>query len=382
MAVAIIPARGGSKGVPGKNLARVGGRSLVARSVAAALGAATVDVVVVSSDDEAILAEAERAGAVPHRRPVELAGDTASSESALLDVLDGPGADADVVAFLQCTSPFTTAADVDAIVAPVLADEADAAFATIPFHGFLWAPEGAPVGHPVGRRPRRQDLPAQLLETGAVYAMRATGLRASGSRFHGRIRPVATDPARWLEIDEPGDLARARALAPLLDRLDLAPVPRPALLVLDFDGVVTDDRVLTLSDGTEGVLAHRGDGRGLAALRDAVPVLVLSAEVDGVVAARCRKLGLETVQGVQDKRSELVRILTERGLDATDVAYVGNDVNDLGCMELVGLPVAVADAHPDVLGAAGVVLTRPGGRGAVRELADRMLGDTAPTLRG
>lgn len=381
MGIAIIPARGGSKGIPGKNLMRVGGRSLVARSVGAARDAAMVTRVVVSSDDPAILGEAERAGAEAHQRPAELAGDAASSESALLDVLEHAAPDADVVAFLQCTSPFTTGADVDAVLAPVLARTADAAFAAVPFHGFLWSPDGTPVGHPVDRRPRRQDLPLQLLEAGSVYALRAAGLRASRSRFHGRVRPVATDPARWLEVDEPSDLALARALAPLLDRLDVARVARPALLVLDFDGVMTDDRVLTLSDGTEGVLAHRGDGRGIVALRDAMPVLVLSAEVDGVVAARCRKLGLEAVQGIMDKRVELQRILAARGIAAADVAYVGNDVNDLGCMELVGTPIAVADAHPAVLGAAAVVLSRPGGRGALRELADRMLGDTAPMLR-
>ena len=146
------------------------------------------------------------------------------------------------------------------------------------------------------------------------------------------------------------------------------------LLVLDFDGVLTDNTVTVSADGVESVTCWRSDGIGTAALEAAgVPVIVVSKERDPVVRVRCEKLGLECHHGVDDKVTVLRRLLAERGIDPADVAYVGNDTNDLGCLALVGLPIAVADAHPAVLPAAAVVTTARGGRGAVREVCDRIL---------
>lgn len=223
--LAVIPARGGSKGVPGKNLAEVGGIPLVARAVRACLAAPAVTDVVVSTDSEAIAAAARAAGAVALRRPAALAGDTASSEAALLHALDSfeelHSVTVDVVLLVQCTSPFLTSSDIGSVAAAVASGDADSALTVTPFHGFLWrqGPDAtaAGVNHEAAYRPRRQDRPEDLLETGAAYAMAADGFRAARHRFFGRIRPVVTDPARVLEIDDPHDLARARLLAPLLD---------------------------------------------------------------------------------------------------------------------------------------------------------------------
>lgn len=146
------------------------------------------------------------------------------------------------------------------------------------------------------------------------------------------------------------------------------------LLVLDFDGVLTDNTVTVASDGVESVSCWRGDGIGAAALMAAgIPVLVLSKERDPVVRVRCDKLGLECHQGVDDKAPALIALLAGRGIDPADAAYVGNDTNDLGPLRIVGLPIAVADAHPDVLDSAAYVTTALGGRGAVREVCDRIL---------
>lgn len=146
------------------------------------------------------------------------------------------------------------------------------------------------------------------------------------------------------------------------------------MLVLDFDGVLTDNTVTVTSDAVESVTCWRGDGIGTAALIVAgVPVLVLSKERDPVVRVRCEKLGLECHQGVDDKAPALIALLAERGIDPADAAYVGNDTNDLGPLGIVGLPIVVADAHPDVLDSAAYVTTAPGGRGAVREVCDRIL---------
>ncbi|MEU7165665.1 acylneuraminate cytidylyltransferase [Streptomyces morookaense] len=403
--LAVVPARGGSKGVPAKNLAPVGGVPLVARAVRACRAARLVTDVVVSTDDPAIAAAARAAGAEVVRRPDALAGDTATSEAAVLHAMDAyetaHGTAVDTVLLVQCTSPFLTGEDVDAVASAVIEQGADSALTVAPFHGFVWreasgpvaepfrgapptvppreAPGGAVgVNHDASHRPRRQDRPQDWLETGAAYAMRAAGFRAARHRFFGRTELVPTDAARVLEIDEPHDLDRARALAPLFG--PGAGDSRPAradvdAVVLDFDGTQTDDRVLIDSDGRELVAVHRGDGLGVAALRRAgLELLILSTETNPVVAARGRKLGIPVVHGSTHKDHALKQWCEERGIAPERVLYAGNDVNDLPCFGLVGWPVAVADAHGSVRAAARAVTSAPGGSGAVREIASWLLG--------
>jgi len=147
-----------------------------------------------------------------------------------------------------------------------------------------------------------------------------------------------------------------------------------AAVIFDFDGVFTDNRVLTFQDGTEAVSCSRSDGMGIELLRgEGLPMVVISKERNPVTSARCAKLGLEVIQGIDDKESELRLWLDGRGIAADQAIYVGNDVNDLACMALVGCAVAVADAHGDVLAAADIVLPLRGGYGAVRFLADAIL---------
>ncbi|MFF7448643.1 MULTISPECIES: cytidylyltransferase domain-containing protein [unclassified Streptomyces] len=392
--LAVIPARGGSKGVPAKNLASVGGVPLVARAVRECRATRLVTDVVVSTDDQAIAAAAREAGAEVVLRPAAIAGDTATSEAAVLHAMDTHealhGAAVDVVVFVQCTSPFLVREDIDAVAGAVVEAGADTAVTVAPFHGFIWrdaadeATGGYGVNHDKAYRPRRQDRPQDLLETGAAYAMDAAGFREHQHRFFGRTELVRTDPARVLEIDDPHDLARARALAPLFDADRPGALPRHDdidAVVLDFDGTQTDDRVLIDADGKEFVSVHRGDGLGIAALRrSGLKMLILSTEQNPVVAARARKLKLPVLHGIDRKDLALKQWCEEQGIAPERVLYVGNDVNDLPCFALVGWPVAVASAHDVVRGAARAVTTLPGGDGAIREIASWILGPSLDSL--
>jgi YrbI family 3-deoxy-D-manno-octulosonate 8-phosphate phosphatase len=373
--VAIIPARGGSKGVPGKNLRRVAGRSLVARAVDAARAAASIDRVFVSTDDPEIARQALSAGAEVIDRPAAIAGDTASSEAAVLHALDTLTERCEIVILVQATSPFIDPADLDAAVLRVSSGREDVVFAAAETHAFLWrrASDGAEgVNHDASVRPRRQDRDAQFQETGAFYVMRAAGFVESGHRFFGRVGIHEVDPAGSLEIDTARELEIARLIAPLFEQRE--PIDVDAV-VTDFDGVHTDDRALIDSDGGELVRVSRADGAGVESLRRAgLPVLILSRETNPVVAARGRKLGVPVLFGVEDKAAALHDWAADAGVELSRIAYLGNDTNDLPAMALVGWPVAVADAHPVVLAEARLVLSRNGGAGAVRELADRILG--------
>ncbi|MGA5760842.1 N-acetylneuraminate synthase family protein [Nonomuraea bangladeshensis] len=369
--LAVVPARGGSAGVPLKNLALVGGVPLVTRAVRACLAAELVDQVVVSTDHDGIAATAREAGALIVERPAELSGATASSESAVLHALDALGADPEVVVLVQCTSAFIDPEDLSAAVRKVLDGEADSVVSGLPTHEFLWTAAGAGVNHDPAVRPRRQDREPQFRENGAFYVMRTAGFREHGHRFFGRTAVQPVPPQHAIEVDEPGDLELVRALAPFIDRPE--PIDVDAVIT-DFDGVHTDDRAYVDSEGREMVLVSRSDGMGVSLLRrSGVKVLIMSTEHNPVVAARARKLGVPVLQGLADKRTVLRDWLHIEGLDPARVAYVGNDVNDLGPMGEVGWPVATPDAHPRVRAAARVVLTRNGGSGAVRELCDRVV---------
>ncbi|MFI7124619.1 N-acetylneuraminate synthase family protein [Nonomuraea sp. NPDC050153] len=369
--LAVVPARGGSAGVPLKNLALVGGVPLVTRAVRAAQRAGLVDQVVVSTDHAGIAETAREAGAIVVERPEELSGATASSESAVLHALDALGEDPEIVVLVQCTSAFIDPNDLSEAVRKVLDGEADSVVSGLPTHEFLWTAAGGGINHDPAVRQRRQDRDAQFRENGAFYVMRASGLREHGHRFFGEVAVQPVSPKHGVEIDNPEDLELVRALAPFIDEPE--PIDVDAVIT-DFDGVHTDDRAYVDSDGREMVLVSRSDGMGVALLkRSGVKVLVMSTEHNPVVAARARKLGVPVLQGLAEKRTVLRDWLTIEGLDPARVAYVGNDVNDLGPMAEVGWPIATPDAHPRVRAAARVVLTRPGGSGAVRELCDRVV---------
>lgn len=157
----------------------------------------------------------------------------------------------------------------------------------------------------------------------------------------------------------------------IVDSAVLARVRRTRIVAFDFDGVFTDNTVLVSEDGKESVRCWRSDGIGLRKLEKAgVHPVILSTEVNPVVGMRARKLRIECHQGLEDKRAALVAFARERGVPLDEVAFVGNDVNDLECLEAVGLPIVVADAHPDVLPVAVLQTAARGGRGAVREVAD------------
>ena len=146
------------------------------------------------------------------------------------------------------------------------------------------------------------------------------------------------------------------------------------LLFFDFDGVFTDNGVLVLEDGREAVRCDRGDGLGLEQLRDSgIAVLILSKERNPVVAQRARKLRLQCIQATDDKPSVLRNWLKERSIVPGRTIFVGNDINDIGCMQMVGCSVCPVDSHQEVLAIADVILTKAGGRGAVREVCDQVL---------
>ena len=396
--LALIPARAGSKSIPRKNIRPLAGFPLIAYSIAAALHAKLVSRTIVSTDDEEIARIAQAYGAeTPFIRPPEYALDNTTDfpvfTHALSWLMENETYQPDIVVQLRPTSPLRPPDCVDQAV-QILLDhpEADSVRGVIPSGQNpykMWQVNEQGRMTPLLTLPGvvepfnapRQALPQTYWQTGHIDAIRLQTILSKSSLSGGVIYPLYMDSRYAIDIDTLRDWQRTEWL---ISQGDLPmihpghskrPLPKQVdLLVLDFDGVMTDDRVWVDQDGHESVAANRRDGMGIAALHIAgIPMIVLSTEPNPVVAARCRKLNLPVIQDLADKSLALHNLLQERQLDPAHVVYLGNDVNDLPCFPLVGCAVVVADAHPDVILQADLVLSHPGGHGAVRELCDQII---------
>ncbi|MFZ5822265.1 MAG: cytidylyltransferase domain-containing protein [Chloroflexota bacterium] len=399
--LALIPARGGSKGIPRKNIRDFAGYPLIAWSIAAARQAESVTRVILSTDDEEIAAVARQFGAeTPFLRPAAFAQDNTTDlpvfEHALEWLAEHEGYQPDVVVQLRPTSPIRPRGLVDEAVRILLAHpDADSVRGVVPAgqnpHKMWRLPEGehGPMtnlldvdGIEEPYNAPRQSLPPVYWQTGHIDAIR-TATILDGSMSGKNIYPLVIDPRFTVDIDNLQDWARYEHLV-ATGGLDMvwagrARRPMPAtvkLIVSDFDGVITDNRVWTDENGRETVAASRSDSMRIRELRErGVEVMILSSEPNPVVKARAGKMGVESVQGIdiRGKGQALEKLLAEKKVDAAHVAYLGNDLNDLPCFEIAGWAVAVADAYPEVLQAADHVLARPGGHGALRELCEMVL---------
>lgn len=400
--LAIIPARGGSKGIPRKNIRDFAGYPLVAYSIAAGLQAKTVTRLIVSTDDEQIADVARGFGAeAPFLRPAELAADASTDlplfEHALEWLKTNEGYEPDVVVQLRPTSPIRPRDCVDAAV-KILLDhpDADCVRGVVPAgqnpHKMWRLADGNGPMTPLLQvdgiaepyNAPRQSLPQIYWQTGHVDAIRAATICQKGSMTGERIYPLLIDPRYTVDIDNLSDWSRYEALV-YGGGLDMVSPGRPRrpipetirMIISDFDGVISDGRVWTDENGHETVAASRSDSMRIRQMREhGIDVMILSSEPNPVVKARAQKMGIEAIHGVDigEKGIVLQRFLSEKKLDASQVVYLGNDFNDLPCFEIAGWAVAVADAYPEVRRAADLVLGTRGGFGALRELCDLILG--------
>lgn len=398
--LAIIPARGGSKGIPRKNIRPFAGYPLIAWSIAAAKQSSLVTRIIVSTDDEEIASVAREWGAeTPFLRPAELAQDKTTDlpvfEHALKWLEEIEGYHPDVVVQLRPTSPIRPRTMVDEAVNVLLNHEdADCVRGVVPaaqnpFKMWRFNGEEKPLSQllevPGIAEPYnapRQVLPPVYWQTGHIDAIRASTIVNKKSLTGDIVYPLVIDPKFTVDIDTLADWAKYEAV--IYGGLEVVSPGNPRrrmpervkMILCDFDGVVTDNLVLTDENGKETVSASRSDSMHIKTLREkGVEVMILSSEPNPVVLARAKKMGVEAIHGIgmQDKGRVMREVLEQKKVRAGEVIYIGNDLNDLPCFEIAGWSVAVADAYPEVLRAADHVLTKPGGRGAVRELCEMVL---------
>jgi N-acylneuraminate cytidylyltransferase len=395
--LAIIPARAGSKSIPRKNVALFGGHPLLAYSIAAAAQAKHVDRIVVSTDDQEIARIAREYGAeAPFIRPANLAQDNTRDlpvfEHALAWLEQHDKWMPEILVHLRPTSPLRPEGLVDQAIDLIRGNpEADSVRAVVPSgqnpykmwtideNGRLQPLIDDGMQEPYNMP--RQELPQTYWQTGHIDVIRRSTILEKRSMTGEIILPLQTDPSYTVDIDTQRDWQRAELYLKSFELPLVRPGsggrPLPADLewvILDFDGVMTDNRVWVDEDGREAVAASRADGWGLAQLRQrGINILVLSSETNPVVRARAEKLGLEVIHGADDKAAALMQFMAAREIKSDVTVFVGNDVNDVPCFSLVASAVVVADAHEQARIHADQILTRPGGHGAVREFCDLVL---------
>ncbi len=398
--LALIPARGGSKGIPRKNIRSFAGWPLIAWSIAAAQQSKYVTRIIVSTDDEEIAAVAREHGAeTPFLRPAEFAQDKSTDlpvfEHALNWLAEHEGYHPEVVVQLRPTSPVRPCGLIDDAI-QILLDhpDADCVRGVVPSgqnpHKMwrfddpkqpmnpLLTVEG--IAEPYNAP--RQILPPTYWQTGHIDAIRVSTILNRHTLTGDIIYPLVIDSKYTVDIDTLPDWVKYEALVYSgLEMVSPGKARRPMpdsvkMVVTDFDGVITDGRVWVNGDGVETVAASRSDSMRIRQMRAAgIEVMILSSEVDNVVSARARKMGIQAIHGMGlDGKGEVLKnILAEKNLNAAEVVYLGNDFNDLPCFDVAGWAVAVADAYPEVLRAADYVLKTNGGFGALRELCDLIL---------
>lgn len=146
------------------------------------------------------------------------------------------------------------------------------------------------------------------------------------------------------------------------------------MLVCDFDGVMTNNKVILDENGKESVTCNRGDGFGIELIKKkGINVFVLSKEKNKVVESRCEKLQISCIQGIDEKKDLFIEEIKKKKVPIEKVCYIGNDINDIECIKEAGIGVAVADSNLKVIEAADFVTKKKGGEGAVREVCDLIL---------
>lgn len=379
--IAIIPARGGSKGIPGKNIMNFCGKPLIGWTIEQALASQHIKEVYVSTDCKEIAQIARLHGAGVIKRPRALSTDTASSEEAILHAISDieKHYKIDTVVFLQATSPVRETCDIDNALLKFFSEKADSLFSAAILDDFCaWEVKNnilRSLTFDYNNRGTRQDRKQFYLENGSIYIFKPEVLKRYNNRIGGKIIFYSMPFWKSFEIDKLEDVEiceyfmKKRILNARKGHDTILPKDIE-LIVYDFDGVLTNNKVLITEDGREAVSVNRGDGLIIRLFREkGLKQLILTTETNKVVMARARKLNIPVLRGVKDKKKNLTAYCSKHNIDLENVIYIGNDINDYEIMRIVGYSACPSDASEEIKRISDVILNVNGGEGVVRELA-------------
>lgn len=369
--VALIPLRGGSKSIPRKNIEIIAGKHLCAWVLEAVERVDEIDEIYVSTDDDEIskVVESLELNVKIIKRPSEFATDEASTESVMLHFAEH--VDFDVLVTLQATSPLTSPEDIKEGLKLFFSQELNSLLTGVRSKRFFWNDDYAPINYDYRKRPRRQDFKGEIMENGAFYITDRNTLIKKECRLGGKIGVLEMPPDTSFEIDEPGDWEIAELLL-IKRRKKEFNNSKIKLFVADVDGTLTDAGMYYSKKGEELKKFNTRDAKGLDIMKqNGVSVALITTENSEIVLARAKKLGISDVYiGIKDKLQCLQELCSKLDIKLKNVAYIGDDINDLSCLSSAGFSACPSDASEEIKKVADYVCKNRGGEGAVREVAN------------
>lgn len=383
---AFIPVRGGSKGIPGKNTKMLSGKPLLCYSVEAAVACKDVNKVVIATDADYIRQVIKEyfghhPKVVLYARSEASASDTASTEMVMLEYA-AINTDFDHLLLIQATSPLLTSQDLSGGIEKYLLHKANGLVSVVKQKRFHWTEKGdfaTPSNYDYTSRPRRQDFEGYFVENGAFYVTSRVKLLANRCRISEPVVLWEMTEESFIELDEELDWQIIEKIMRSKKSSDQNILTEKAkkikILLTDVDGVLTDAGMYYSEKGDELKKFNTRDGKAFELLCNAgIKTGIITAEDTEIVKRRAKKIKSDYLfQGAKDKLQILNQILEQTGFKPEEVAYVGDDLNDLSVLQHVGLSACPSNAVGAVRNCVNLILECKGGEGVVRELSEFIL---------
>jgi len=379
--VAFIPARGGSKSIPKKNIKLLCGKPLIFWVMSALQETKNVNEIVLATDsaeiEEAVL-NFNLSKTIIFRRSGKNAKDTSTTESVMLEYIEKSSFnDDDIFVLVQATSPLTESVHFSQALTIYQESKYDSMLACVRNYRFFWNEDGTSKNYDFRNRPRRQDFTGQLMENGAFYISTVGNIKKSKNRLSGKIGIYEMPEYTATEIDEPDDWAVLENLM-YNHILSKRPEREIKLVLSDVDGVLTDGGMYYCERGNELKKFNTRDGMGFQLLKEnGIKTGIITSEETYIVTQRAKKLKVDYLcQGKrnEDKLAAAKEICIKEGISLENTAYIGDDVNCLELLLNVGMAACPADAADKVKRIPDIdILSKEGGKGVFREFAEKIL---------
>lgn len=377
--IAFIPARCGSKSIPFKNIKIFCGKPLIYWGTNSLENSKTIDKIIIATDCKEIANVVEsfnfKKASVYWRNPANTQ-DSSSTESVMLEYIKQSDLKNNDYFFLvQATSPFTQSEDFDLAFQLLKRQKADSLLSCTRVKRFFWNEDGIPINYDFKNRPRRQDFKGNLVENGAFYINIVENILKNKNRLSGKISIYEMPEFTSIELDEPDDWKMAEIL---MNKYFLSKIRSKndiKLFAIDVDGVLTDGGMYYSKEGEIFKKFNTKDGMGIELLKEnnIIPVII-TRENSEIVLRRAEKLKIEEVYiGIKDKLKIIEKLKKKYNLEYENMAYIGDDLNDLPVIKKVGLSFAPNDAALEIKNCVTHFLLKLGGEVALREAVDRIL---------
>ena len=376
--VAFIPARSGSKSIPNKNIKFFAGKPLIHWVINAALDCIYFDKVYVSTDGKEIQKIANQISNPKLKiigRPKSTAEDSSTTESAMIDFASR--FDFEDIVLIQATSPFLKSIDLDGGINKYLNNNFDSLISIVRQKRFIWSKNNElinPYNYSPEKRPRRQDFNGFFVENGAFYITSKKLLLKSNCRISGKISYYEMNQNSYFEIDEEIDWKIGENL---IEKNNLNIPIKIKLFCTDVDGVLTDSGMYYTENGDELKKFNTRDGKGIEILKKhKIKTAIVTSENTSIVKKRGNKIGVDFIfQGIQNKLELVKKLCEEQKIKLSEVAFIGDDLNDLNLLKDVGFSACPSDAVDKIKNISDYICSKKGGDGCMREFAEKFIQD-------